>query len=111
MFAGILLIEEQIRTLFLRSSTSAASVIGGSYRKNWMFLSRLYEALGEKDTLVGGVFSRVSAIPDTRLGLEAEISGNYPEAVSIYNNLDQSYLSLVSNHNLNQELIFVLCIF
>jgi DNA-dependent protein kinase catalytic subunit len=100
-YLGILLIEEQIRTLSVRSA--ATTITGGSYRNNWAFLSRLYEALGEKDTLVGGVFSKVSAIPDTRLGLEAEISGNYPEAVSIYNNLIEKYGAVLDDSGAGQS--------
>lgn len=52
----------------------------------WRQLSRLYDALGEKDVLLG-LTARLSSMDDTRKALDAELSGDFAAAVKIYQDL------------------------
>lgn len=86
---GILLLEEQLLVRNLRTSAQKESpqlYHDGSLRQ----LCNLYEALGDKDTLVG-VYTKLISIEETKRALDAEIAGNYPEAIDYYNDLIMKY--------------------
>ena len=55
-------------------------------RTVWMALSKLYTGLGEYDILLG-VCNRISSFESTKYALDAEISGDFPKAIELYNSM------------------------
>ncbi|CAM9129326.1 unnamed protein product, partial [Ectocarpus fasciculatus] len=74
----------------LASAESTEGALADYSTGDGFFLCNLYEALGDKDTLVG-VYTKLISIEETKRALDAEIAGNYPEAIDYYNDLIMKY--------------------
>lgn len=85
--SGILFLEEQIMVRDLRLTEVKNSGQRSSHSdKHLHHLCSLYEALGDKDTLVG-LYVKLSSFEETSRALDAELAGNFHEAIEVYNDL------------------------
>jgi hypothetical protein len=95
--SAIFFLEQQLLVRFHLENTAGVPIDIKLRSSIWMQLARLYGALEEKDMLVGLLY-QISQVPLTRQALDAEIKGDYPASIDLYNKL-----ILASERNQEQQ--------
>jgi hypothetical protein len=97
--SGIFFLEQQLLVRFHLQNITGRPIDPTLRSSIWMQLARLYGALEEKDMLVGLLY-QISEVSLTRQALDAEIKGEYPASIELYNQL---ILASERNHEQDSE--------
>lgn len=100
-------IAEGSSTAVTTTSDNIAPLTIGEYIPTWSQLIRLYDQLKEHDILMGlalKVTSNSSYSVKTKLALDAELRGDYLEALTLYNEMaDESWSNTTNDRKRNRE--------